>query len=91
MNYNMNAWVKTMLELHRMLKTAEMNITNKTNQVLMVKSGGVKKPNNTKRDHKSKGKRTVVVAARNATNNKHVAKPHPPRSVSALNATKWGT
>ena len=54
----------------------------------MVESGGLKKPNNKKRKHKSKGKRKVV-AARNATNNKHVAKPHPPRSVSALNATIW--
>ena len=35
----------------------------------MVKSGSVRKPNNKKRDHKSKGKRKDVVAARDATNN----------------------
>ncbi|XP_022004096.1 uncharacterized protein LOC110901592 [Helianthus annuus] len=79
MNYNMNAWVIIVPELHGMLKTAEMNIPHKTNRVLMVKSGGVKKPNNKKRDHKRKGKRKVVVAARNATNNKHVAKPQAPK------------
>ena len=85
MNYNMNAWVKTVSELHGMLKMAEMNISHKTNQVLMVKSGGVKKPNN------SKCKKNVVVAAKSATNNKQVAKPPLLRSVSALNAMKWGT
>ncbi|KAK1424219.1 hypothetical protein QVD17_19540 [Tagetes erecta] len=78
MNYNMNAWVKPVAELHGMLKTAEMNIP-KQNQVLMVRSGGVKKPNPKKRGHNSKGKNKVNVAVNRATNNnKVVAKPKPP-------------
>ncbi|KAK1413623.1 hypothetical protein QVD17_35399 [Tagetes erecta] len=78
MNYNMNAWVKPVAELHGMLKTAEMNIP-KQNQVLMVRSGGVKKPNPKKRGYNSKGKKKVNVAVNRATNNnKVVAKPKPP-------------
>ncbi|KAK1432596.1 hypothetical protein QVD17_09493 [Tagetes erecta] len=78
MNYNMNAWVKPVSELHGMLKTAEMNIP-KQNQVLMVRSGGVKKPNPKKRGYNSKGKNKVNVAVNRATNNnKVVAKPKPP-------------
>ncbi|XP_076925977.1 uncharacterized protein LOC143588992 [Bidens hawaiensis] len=43
LNFNMNAWVKIVLELHGMLKTAKMNIPTKTNQVLMVQFVGVNK------------------------------------------------
>ncbi|KAK1440871.1 hypothetical protein QVD17_06703 [Tagetes erecta] len=78
MNYNMNAWVKPVAKLHGMLKTAEMNIP-KQNQVLMVRSGGVKKPNPKKRGYNSKGKKKVNVDVNCATNNnKVVAKPKPP-------------
>ncbi|KAM0046764.1 putative RNA-directed DNA polymerase [Helianthus debilis subsp. tardiflorus] len=90
MNYNMNAWVKTVPELHGMLKTAEMNIPHKTNQVLMVKSGGVKKPNNKKRAYNSKGKKMAVVAAKSATNNKQVAKPHPPQERQCFECNQMG-
>lgn len=81
MNFNMNGWVKTVPELHGMLQTAEMNISSssKTNQVLMIKSAGVKKPNSKKWGHQGKGKKKVIVAAKSATNNnKQVAKPKPP-------------
>ncbi|KAJ0890633.1 putative RNA-directed DNA polymerase [Helianthus annuus] len=90
MNYNMNAWVKTVPELHGMLKTAEMNIPHKTNQVLMVKSGGVKKLNNKKRAHNSKGKKMAVVAAKSATNNKQVAKPPPPQERQCFECNQMG-
>ena len=76
MNFNMNAWVKTVPELHGMLKTAEMNIPTKTNQVLLVKSTGVKKPKPKNRGYNSKGKK--VVAAKNATNTKRNVAKLPP-------------
>ena len=79
MNFNMNGWVKTVPELHNMLKTAEMNIPSRTNQVLMVRSAGVKKPKPKNRGFKGKGKKKVTVAANVATNtNKVVAKKKPP-------------
>ncbi|XP_076931324.1 uncharacterized protein LOC143596421 [Bidens hawaiensis] len=79
MNFNMNAWVKTVSELHGTLKTAEMNISTKTTQVLMVRSAGLKKPNPKNRGYNVKGKKKVVVAAKHATNtNKGVAKVPPP-------------
>ncbi|KAD5960533.1 hypothetical protein E3N88_12005 [Mikania micrantha] len=56
MNFNMNAWEKTAPELHGMLKTAEMNVPSKVNQVLTVRSAGVRKPNPKKRGYSSKGK-----------------------------------
>ncbi|KAJ9553009.1 hypothetical protein OSB04_017054 [Centaurea solstitialis] len=44
-NYNMNNMEKSIVELHSMLKTAELNMgaKNKTKDVLMVRDGGVKK------------------------------------------------
>ncbi|KAJ9539238.1 hypothetical protein OSB04_031971 [Centaurea solstitialis] len=44
-NYNMNNMEKTIVELHSMLKTAELNMgtKNKTKDMLMVRDGGVKK------------------------------------------------
>ncbi|KAI3827461.1 hypothetical protein L1987_01537 [Smallanthus sonchifolius] len=79
MNFNLNGWVKTVLEIHGLLKTAEMNGQSKTNQVLMVRSGGVTKPKPKRRVNNSKGKKKVSVAAKPATNNnKQVAKPKPP-------------
>ncbi|XP_076883895.1 uncharacterized protein LOC143532857 [Bidens hawaiensis] len=80
MNFNMNAWVKTVSELHGMLKTAEMSIPNKTNQVLVVRSSGVKKLNHKNRGYNGKGKKNVTVAANHANStNKNVVKvPLPP-------------
>ncbi|KAI3798461.1 hypothetical protein L1987_33738 [Smallanthus sonchifolius] len=78
MNFNMNGWVKTVPEIHGMLKTAEMNVQSNTNQILMVRSGGVTKPKPKKRVNNSKVKKKVNVVAKPATNNKQVAKPKPP-------------
>ena len=79
MNYNMNGWVKTVPELHNMLKTAEMNIPSRTNQVLTIRSAGVKKPNPKNQGYKGKGKKNVTIAAPRATNaNKGVPKIPPP-------------
>ncbi|XP_022032409.1 uncharacterized protein LOC110933498 [Helianthus annuus] len=68
MNFNMNDWVKTVPELHGMLKTAEMNISNKVSQVLMVRSSGVKKPKTKKKSYNNKNKGKTPVAAKPATN-----------------------
>ncbi|KAD6118849.1 hypothetical protein E3N88_10120 [Mikania micrantha] len=79
MNFNMNAWEKTVPELHGMLKTAEMNVPRKVNQVLTVRSAGVRKPNPKKRGYNSKGKNKAVVAAKHATNKaKPITKAPPP-------------
>ncbi|KAD6796610.1 hypothetical protein E3N88_07506 [Mikania micrantha] len=60
MNFNMNAWEKTVPELYGMLKTAEMNVPSKVNRVLTVQSTGVKKPNPKKRGYNSKGKNKAI-------------------------------
>ncbi|KAD4585845.1 hypothetical protein E3N88_23446 [Mikania micrantha] len=60
MNFNMNAWEKTVPELHGMLKTAEMNVPSKFNQVLTVRSAGVRKPNPKKRGYNIKGKNKAI-------------------------------
>ncbi|XP_076909824.1 uncharacterized protein LOC143567245 [Bidens hawaiensis] len=76
----MNAWVKTVSELHGMHKTVEMNVATKTILVLMVRSAGVKKPKPNNQGNNVKGKNRVTVAAKSTTNtNKDVAKvPLPP-------------
>ncbi|KAD5962114.1 hypothetical protein E3N88_13587 [Mikania micrantha] len=63
MNYNMNGWEKSITELHKMLKTAEVNIPSKTSPVLMINEGRIKKPNNKGKNirGKGKGKAKVVV------------------------------
>ncbi|XP_076951572.1 uncharacterized protein LOC143624970 [Bidens hawaiensis] len=79
MNFNMNVWVKTMSELHNMLKTAEMNISSKTNQVLMTRSASVRKTKPKSGGYKGNGKKKVTIAATRATNaNKGVPKIPPP-------------
>ncbi|KAI3811198.1 hypothetical protein L1987_20916 [Smallanthus sonchifolius] len=65
LNYNSNAWDKTILELHMMLKTAEMNMPApaKSGPVLMIKEGRVKKSESRgkgKKNFKSKGKAKAV-------------------------------
>ncbi|KAI3777237.1 hypothetical protein L1987_47035 [Smallanthus sonchifolius] len=78
-------------ELHGMLKTAEMNIQGKKNQVLMVRSAGVKKPNPKKRGFNSKGKKKVNVAAKPATNNnKKASKAPPPEERQCFECNKMG-
>ncbi|KAI3821721.1 hypothetical protein L1987_09293 [Smallanthus sonchifolius] len=84
MNFNMNG-------LDGMLKTAEMNIQGKRNQVLMVRSTGVKKPNPKKRCFNSKGKKKVNVAAKPATNNnKKASKAPPPEERQCFECNKMG-
>ncbi|XP_076923655.1 uncharacterized protein LOC143585856 [Bidens hawaiensis] len=93
MNFNMNGWVKTVSELHNMLKTAEMNIPSRTNQVLMIQSAGVKKPKPKNQGYKGKCKKKVTVAAKSATNtNKKVAKapPPPPEERQCFKCNKMG-
>ena len=87
MNFNMNGWVKTVPELHGMLKTAEMNIPGKTNQVLMVRSGNVKKSK--KRTQNTKGKGKKVVAAKSATKNQTMKAP-PPEERQCYECNKTG-
>ncbi|KAD6118945.1 hypothetical protein E3N88_10216 [Mikania micrantha] len=60
MNFNMNAWEKIVPELHGMLKTAEMNVPSKVNQVLTVRSAGIRKPNPKKQGYNSKGKNKAI-------------------------------
>ncbi|KAI3805215.1 hypothetical protein L1987_27389 [Smallanthus sonchifolius] len=65
LNYNMNAWDKTVPELHMILKTAEMNIPNsaKSGPMLMIKDGRVRKfeaKEKGKKTYKSKGKGKAV-------------------------------
>ncbi|KAJ9539242.1 hypothetical protein OSB04_031975 [Centaurea solstitialis] len=64
-NYNMNNMEKTIAELHSMLKTAELNMgnKNKTNDVLMVKDGGVKKKNGQASTSKGKGPVQAIQSA----------------------------
>ncbi|KAI3731931.1 hypothetical protein L1987_63124 [Smallanthus sonchifolius] len=91
MNFNMNGLEKTVAELHGMLKTSKMNIQGKKNQVLMVRSAGVKKPNPKKRGFNSKGKKKVNVAAKPATNNnKKVSKAPPPEERQCFECNKMG-
>ncbi|KAD6795333.1 hypothetical protein E3N88_06229 [Mikania micrantha] len=63
LNYNMNGWEKSITELHKMLKTTEVNIPSKTSPVLMINEGRIKKPNNKGKNirGKGKGKAKVVV------------------------------
>ncbi|KAJ9537987.1 hypothetical protein OSB04_030720 [Centaurea solstitialis] len=64
-NYNMNNMEKSIAELHSMLKTAELNLgnKNKTNDVLMVRDGGVKKKNGHASTSKGKGPVQAVQSA----------------------------
>ncbi|KAI3712325.1 hypothetical protein L1987_70876 [Smallanthus sonchifolius] len=90
-NFNMNGLEKTVTELHGMLKTAEMNIQGKKNQVLMVRFAGVKKPNPKKRGFNSKGKKKVNVVAKPATNNnKKASKEPPPEEHQCFECNKMG-
>ncbi|KAI3821037.1 hypothetical protein L1987_08593 [Smallanthus sonchifolius] len=92
MNFNMNGLEKTVAELHGMLKTAEMNIQGKKNQLLMVRSAGVKKPNPEKIGYNSKGKKKVNVAVKPATNNnKKASKAPPPEERQCFECNKWDT
>ncbi|KAJ0853704.1 putative RNA-directed DNA polymerase [Helianthus annuus] len=91
MNFNMNDWVKTVPELHGMLKTAEMNISNKVSQVLMVRSGGVKKPKTKKKSYNSKNKGNAPVAAKPATNKSKQAVTAPlPEERQCYECNKMG-
>ncbi|KAF5804990.1 putative RNA-directed DNA polymerase [Helianthus annuus] len=91
MNFNMNDWVKTVPELHGMLKTAEMNISNKVSQVLMVRSGGVKKPKTKKKSYNSKNKGKAPVAAKPATNkSKQAVKAPLPEERQCYECNKMG-
>ncbi|KAI3776255.1 hypothetical protein L1987_46029 [Smallanthus sonchifolius] len=65
LNYNINAWDKTISELHIMLKTAEINIPApaKSGPVLMINEGQFKKSEakeKGKKSFKSKGKGKAV-------------------------------
>ncbi|KAJ9566571.1 hypothetical protein OSB04_002537 [Centaurea solstitialis] len=64
-NYNMNNMVKTIAELHSMLKTAELNMgaKNKTKDVLMVRDGGVKKKHGHGETNKGKGPVQAIQSA----------------------------
>ncbi|KAD7117932.1 hypothetical protein E3N88_05200 [Mikania micrantha] len=91
MNFNMNAWEKTVPELHGMLKTAEMNVPSKVNQVLTIRSAGVRKPNPKKRGYNSKGKNKAIVAAKPATNKaKAITKAPPPEERQCFECNKMG-
>ncbi|KAD6119012.1 hypothetical protein E3N88_10283 [Mikania micrantha] len=91
MNFNMNVWEKTVLELHGMLKTAEMNVPSKVNQVLTVRSAGVRKPNPKKRGYNSKGKNKAIVAAKHATNKaKPITKAPPPEERQCFECNNMG-
>ncbi|OAY25027.2 hypothetical protein MANES_17G026099v8, partial [Manihot esculenta] len=52
MNYNMNNMEKSILELHEMLKTAEVNVKKRPTEILNVNKG---KPMKSKGKPKSKG------------------------------------
>ncbi|KAD2806280.1 hypothetical protein E3N88_39657 [Mikania micrantha] len=91
MNFNMNAWEKTVHELHGMLKTAEMNVPRKVNQVLTVRSAGVRKPNPKNRGYYNKGKNKAIVAAKSATNKaKAFTKAPPPEECQCFECNKMG-
>ena len=66
LNYNMHGMDKSVSELHIMLKTAERSIPKKTQPVLTIREGGIKKktPQNPGKNHppSGKGKAKQVVA-----------------------------
>ncbi|KAK9071651.1 hypothetical protein SSX86_008080 [Deinandra increscens subsp. villosa] len=89
-NYNMNKLVKTVSELHGMLKTVEINITsNKTSAVLAVKKTDRKR----KRSTTGKGKQpaTTHSGAKGKGNDKKVSKVgSPPDQCQCFECNKMG-
>ncbi|KAC9852096.1 hypothetical protein E3N88_45172 [Mikania micrantha] len=68
-----------------------MNVPSKVNQVLTVRSAGVRKPNPKKRGYNSKGKNKAVVAVKHATNKaKPITKAPPPEERQCFECNKMG-
>ncbi|KAD4982077.1 hypothetical protein E3N88_18748 [Mikania micrantha] len=68
-----------------------MNVPSKVNQVLTVRSTGVRKPNPKKRGYNSKGKNKAIVAAKHATNKaKPITKAPPPEERQCFECNKMG-